>query len=563
MADFGAWNSVTHSMVTLNDDVQLKNHGLEKIASYIVRKNGVYYEAIKGGTSSGAGTIAFGGADNAGTVDGTDAREVINACTDAVTLGGEVRVKAGIYTVDDYVNPFQHNNTSFIMENGAWLKAGTAYVGAVLANTDTKLHCSLIAYIDCNSEAAAWGASLVSLQVCNIEHIYIKDCRNITEYALALNTDGLTAGIRGVTNHCWNRYQFIHLDNCYNGISLEGDGVGPTVCTDNHFGTIFIDGVDAIGIRAQTYVDNNAFDFVYIYLDTNNAYGMKISDQVGYASVYGNYFKTVIIDPFNLTGTTGILFNYTALNTVDEFIWGQVSGTGGITGTPVTYEHCHGDQIKSYRETANESPQKLTNWMHDFDMIDFTNWSTTLVDTGVVAQEILLCELQTGVNVNSKAVAYIPIYIGGAASYGADYATTYEITWYIGVGASVATSYIYLKMDDDPDATDPSDLGVGFRIDNLDLKGQVYKTGTGLTTVNLSKALVPGTMYKLRVTASGGNIVWYCDDTPLGVSTDGPVLTLVNGQQLSMSVINGATASNRSFVVNRIIFRHPFFISTG
>ena len=87
MTDFGVWNAVSHSMVTLNDDVQLKHHGLEKTASYIIRKNGVYYEAIKGGTSTGTGTIAYGGADNAGTVDGTDATAVIQAALDNLSAG--------------------------------------------------------------------------------------------------------------------------------------------------------------------------------------------------------------------------------------------------------------------------------------------------------------------------------------------------------------------------------------------------------------------------------------------------------------------------------------------
>ena len=87
MTDFGVWNAVTHSMVTLNDDVQLKDHGLEKAASIIVRENGVYYEAIKGGTSTSAGTIIYGGVDNAGATSGTDAIAVTNAAMGALTAG--------------------------------------------------------------------------------------------------------------------------------------------------------------------------------------------------------------------------------------------------------------------------------------------------------------------------------------------------------------------------------------------------------------------------------------------------------------------------------------------
>ena len=99
MTDFGAFHSITHSIVTLNDDVQLKHHGIEKPVDYITRKNGVYYETIQGGGASGAGTIVFGGVDNEGTVSGLDVIAQLEAAQSALALtGGHMHIKNGDYT---------------------------------------------------------------------------------------------------------------------------------------------------------------------------------------------------------------------------------------------------------------------------------------------------------------------------------------------------------------------------------------------------------------------------------------------------------------------------------
>jgi len=72
----------------------LLDHGLVDTVSYKIRKNGEYYEAINGNT----GKIDFGGANNAGGVDGTDASQVIQSAIDALYgAGGRITIKAGEY----------------------------------------------------------------------------------------------------------------------------------------------------------------------------------------------------------------------------------------------------------------------------------------------------------------------------------------------------------------------------------------------------------------------------------------------------------------------------------
>jgi hypothetical protein len=93
MADFQAWDQTSHPIVRLEDDWnQLLDHGLTKPCAYIVRVNGSYYEALSGV----AGTVAYGGADNAGSTDGTSANAVLQA---AITNagGGQVNIKKGTY----------------------------------------------------------------------------------------------------------------------------------------------------------------------------------------------------------------------------------------------------------------------------------------------------------------------------------------------------------------------------------------------------------------------------------------------------------------------------------
>jgi parallel beta-helix repeat protein len=102
MSDFQPFNAATHPIVKLEDDYNnILKEAFEKTASYIVRKNGSYYEAIQGGGSMGAGTIAFGGANNAppaDPVDGTDISAVIQAAVDNAAEG-RIFIKKGTYTL--------------------------------------------------------------------------------------------------------------------------------------------------------------------------------------------------------------------------------------------------------------------------------------------------------------------------------------------------------------------------------------------------------------------------------------------------------------------------------
>lgn len=104
MTEFTVYDAATHPIIKAVDDWNnLLGHGLEKNADYIIRVNGVDYEALKGGTTSDAGTIAFGGADDVGSVDGAIAHLVIEAAHTAAN-GGHIHLKKGTYTLTDVID---------------------------------------------------------------------------------------------------------------------------------------------------------------------------------------------------------------------------------------------------------------------------------------------------------------------------------------------------------------------------------------------------------------------------------------------------------------------------
>ena len=105
MADFQQFHTTTHPIIELDADWNhLLAHGLVKAASYIVRKNGSYYEAINGDT----GLISYGGENNAGGTTGTVAEDVINAAIAVLTSGGKIFCRGATYVIGDIVTPIDN-----------------------------------------------------------------------------------------------------------------------------------------------------------------------------------------------------------------------------------------------------------------------------------------------------------------------------------------------------------------------------------------------------------------------------------------------------------------------
>ena len=174
MTDLAPFSATTKPMVYLERDWNnLCDHGLEKNFDYIVRVNGAYYEAIKGGTSSSAGTISYGGADNAGTVDGTDADAVIQAAIDAIEAagGGSVFIKKGDYSTDATItiegdNCYVHSDYANIQYSGA----AQAVILGTAASRKSNLGISRVIVTDTG------GTGTVGIEVLDCDQAEINNC---------------------------------------------------------------------------------------------------------------------------------------------------------------------------------------------------------------------------------------------------------------------------------------------------------------------------------------------------------------------------------------------------
>ena len=107
---------------------------LETSASFIVRKNGAYYEALKGGTSSNALNVIYGGSGNNGATDGSNAADVINTTITAVNEGDAIFLKNGLYNVGATGITATSKRFSLIGENPQ-MKSDGSY-GATLYSTE-------------------------------------------------------------------------------------------------------------------------------------------------------------------------------------------------------------------------------------------------------------------------------------------------------------------------------------------------------------------------------------------------------------------------------------------
>jgi hypothetical protein len=206
MVDFAPYNAGTHPNVKVNDDYNnLLDHGLEKTASFIIRKNGVYYEAIQGGGASGAGTIVYGGAGNAGSTNGTSAAAVINAALAVAT--GRVYLQAATYTITVPI-VFSTNNCSLEGPHFGGYSTGCA-------NLVLSANCNLISQIGTNVTHKD-GLTLRNLRLSGTG--YSGDAIHL-EYASNFIIENVSAstftGAALYCKECWvgNITMFQH-DNC-------------------------------------------------------------------------------------------------------------------------------------------------------------------------------------------------------------------------------------------------------------------------------------------------------------------------------------------------------------
>jgi hypothetical protein len=98
--DFIVQNDSSHPLVNKYDHRFMCAQAFEGSSSYVIRKNGSYYEAIKKYGSTGGGMIKYGGVSNLGGVTGTDFDAVLEAAATAIGYNGRIFLKAGVYATN-------------------------------------------------------------------------------------------------------------------------------------------------------------------------------------------------------------------------------------------------------------------------------------------------------------------------------------------------------------------------------------------------------------------------------------------------------------------------------
>jgi len=211
MSEFQRWSSQHRTIRASRDWNALLDHGLEKTASYIIRKNGSYVEAINGST----GKIDYGGANNAGGVSGSDAAAVIQATVDALSLdGGKISFKNGIYQGDIILDAISKGIE--VLGEG---RESTVIQGQIKLTTYAWY--SKIGHLTIDASDLSTGEAALYIEDSaydKFEGILIK---NLPADTIGINLRGLVSG-RGVRYNSFKDIRIMSANSGTIGIKTEG-----------------------------------------------------------------------------------------------------------------------------------------------------------------------------------------------------------------------------------------------------------------------------------------------------------------------------------------------------
>jgi hypothetical protein len=274
--------------------------------SFIVRKNGSYYEVI-----SETGQLAYGGSEDAGDISGTNFHDVMQAGVDAVEAagGGRISLTQDEFEIDDHVEitgggPTPPTITVCITGAGRFatiIKAtanfddeGTDPNGPFIVNNGASVVLEHF-YINMNSQN---GNGLVGRDTGetwdrSFQKSYIHDIE-----------------IRGVTGSYWCIYAINpYITNTWDNLYLRTGGGGiQMICNatgygNQHFGNVVISlsGNNKIGVRF--YRDGNAFSlntWMRLHIDGGNTGSPAATGNLGIELDGSNYNTFVYVEIENI-----------------------------------------------------------------------------------------------------------------------------------------------------------------------------------------------------------------------------------------------------------------------
>jgi len=148
---------------------------------------------------------------------------------------------------------------------------------------------------------------------------------------------------------------------------------------------------------------------------------------------------------------------------------------------------------------------------------DFTNFLTAVTVGGVVTAGVRVCSMTTTAVNNSTATVYVmwpfPVQL-----FNKDITicfSFYPNVW--GTG-----SFVWFSFGKYVSAADPTDKCIGFRLDDLALKG-ITHDGANIHVIDLATLLVSAGEYALKMVYTAGvGVEWFVDGVSKGSSADIP-----------------------------------------
>jgi len=240
---FGKYDAVTHPLVLAEADYNdILTTAHERSETFLVRVNGANFEAIKGGGTSGAGTLVYGGAGNNGGITGTDPTAVIQACLTNLT-GGRTHVETvklkGEFTLDTQiiVSAYTHldlTEASIIIDGS--FAIGGAKPGIIVneSNGDTNIIITG-GIIDGNKAAStadnaatfSMGIMFRDVHTCVVKDVHIKDCKT---FGIFFSRSG---GVMvGNSSNFW--FVNLHVEDCDWDNMATTSEYGHIISCDSH-----------------------------------------------------------------------------------------------------------------------------------------------------------------------------------------------------------------------------------------------------------------------------------------------------------------------------------------
>ena len=135
--------------------------------------------------------------------------------------------------------------------------------------------------------------------------------------------------------------------------------------------------------------------------------------------------------------------------------------------------------------------------------------------------------------------------------YSSDYSLEF---WVSSISSNTTNGKAWYMITGTGVAADPTTAAVGFRVDQLALKGLSVTSGGSVTALDLSTSLSAGVLTHLVVTRVGSTMTWYVDGVSKGSITSG----LAGGDsvgRLVLSTTNGIDTANNYAGLYRFRFR--------